>query len=355
LRSWAKIGQLNFKGDQAMQMKWLVSNGTEKYQFNLMQYSSLFVNHTTNESELLNPLIEYFQPRSKMKDIVTVKDLENGLDDITPHALTAFQVSNHMLAEETLLGSKSLLKSHLKHEFSNHLETDGYLLTINTLVEDLLDTVVDELPFKSKKFTMDSLIKLLEIDLSSIENDKTTNSLVSQNKLILQLIQKHLKVTHTNSLILFLMFPELSLSPRDQLAMKNFLLDLCNDIQVFVVTCSKRFIVDNLHGMNYFSYGKQVITDELLNDLEWESPLPYGREELIQSLLNVIKNHIDMFELVPLISNYVNAEIVVFNSIDLYVLIFMMNRLKFKYKLDLDVKNMDKPVYRYVMDIYEKI
>lgn len=338
-----------------MQMKWIVNNGKEKYQLNLASYSSLFVTESTNEDNLLRPVMEFFQPRSKVKDVVTVRDYVNDLEEITHHAFTAFELSNNKLREETLLGSKSLLKSHLKSEFSNHLETDGYILTINTLANDLLSAVNDDLPVKLKSFTIDSFIKLLEVDFSIVESDNKTNRLLSQNKLIVQTIKKHLKMNYKNSLILFFMFPELNLSPKEQLTMKEFLLDLSNDVNLFVVTNSKHFISDELAGMNYFSYGRQLFTDEMINDLEWESPLPYSKEELLVSLSNVIKNHIDMFELIPTISNYIQSEIVIFKAIDLYVLIFILNKLKFKYQLDLNPEIIDRPVFEYVMDVYEKI
>lgn len=338
-----------------MQMKWIVNNGKEKYQLNLASYSSLFVNYSTNEDNLLRPVIEFFQPRSKVKDVVTIRDYRNDLEEIIHHAFTAFELSNDKLREEFSLGTKSFLKSHLNSKLSNHIETDGYILTINTLANDLLGIINDDLPIRLKDFTIESFIKLLEIDFSLLEGERQSNRLLHQKTLIVQTIKKHIKMNYKNALILFFMFPELNLSPKEQLIMKELLIDLSNDVHLFVVTNSKHFISDEIDGMNYFSYGRQLFTDELINDLEWESPLPYSREELLTSLTNVIKNNIDMFELIPTISNYNQSEIVIFKAIDLYVLIFILNQLKLKYQLDLIPKNIDRPVFEYVIDVYEKI
>lgn len=60
-----------------MDFQLLVKKDYEEYEINISQYSSLFVNHTTDERSLIQPIIEYFQPRSKMKNELKVIDLEN--------------------------------------------------------------------------------------------------------------------------------------------------------------------------------------------------------------------------------------------------------------------------------------
>ncbi|WP_163970587.1 hypothetical protein [Oceanobacillus halotolerans] len=336
-------------------MKWLVKNKEGKYQLNFASYSSLFINHTTDTESFIKPVIQYFQPRNKVRGSVLINDITNDFEEVTHQRFQAFELSNQGLKDTTQLGSKSLLKSQLKNEFLNHIETDGYLLTINTLINDLIETTVKDLPVRSKDFNIDLLLKLLEVDFDLDNRKECNNTYLHQNKILLPVIKKYLSSKFKDAVILFFMFPEDYLSPREQLEMKHLLTDISNGIQVFVITKSKYFLSDNLDGSNYFIYGEQLFTNEFLEDMEWEGPLSYDRAELLKSLIRTIKNHVDVFELNPLISNYKQADIVLFQSIDLYVLIFLMKKLKFKFELDIDPKTIDTPVFDYIMDVYEKL
>src|SRR5699024_3082830 len=249
------------------------------------------------------------------------------------HSFTAFELSGELLNEEMKLGAKSLLKAKLKHDFLNHIETDGYILTINTLAHDLLDSVVEQLPVKMKDMTIDTLLKLFEIDFDLMDEE---NDILSRNKMIIDFIISYLSSKYNHALILFFSFPELYLSPKEQILMKEYLVELSEKAHIFVITNSKNFVTNDIVGNNYFSYDEQLLTDDFFDDLEWESPLPYTKTELIQSTQNIIKSHVDAFELKPSISNYKQADIISFNSIDLYVLVFILNKLGFDYELDVD-------------------
>ncbi|MGM8211180.1 hypothetical protein ACLIBH_00110 [Virgibacillus sp. W0430] len=333
-----------------MQMRWLVSNGDEKWQLNMASYSSLFIDHTTNLDLFVKPVIEYFQPRSKLKEAVSIKDINDEYEEITHHAFTAIEISNNYLKEEPALSAKSYLKAQLKTELLNHIETDGYMQTINSLVQDLITSSLDPLPIKAKNFTVDSLLKLLEVDLAFC-SERT----IHQNQLLLQIIKKHLAHKHKNSLILFYMYPELYLSPKEQINMKEFLYSLSNEMHVFVITSSRFFMANEFDGCNYFNQGEQLFTNSFLDDLEWESPLPFERESLIKSLLTISQNHLDALELNPVVSNFKQADIVTFSSIDLYVIVFIMKRLKLQYILQLNEDRIEKPVLEYALDVYEKM
>jgi len=335
-----------------MQMKWQIDHGERKYQLNFASYSSLFVNHTMSEDKLIQSLVEFFQPRSKVKNSMTITDIENDFDDINHHSFIAFELSNELLNEEIKLGAKSFLKAKLKHDFLNHIETDGYLLTINTLAEDLLNSVVEQLPVKMKDMTINTILKLFEVDFDS--NDEE-NDVLSRNKMIIDFIIKYLSNKHNHALVLFFSFPELYLSPKEQIQMKEYLVEISKKTHIFVITNSKHFITDDIVGNNYFSYEDQLLTNEFFDDLEWESPLPYTKTELIKSTQRMIKQHVDAFELMPSISNYKQADIISFNSIDLYVLVFILSKLRFDYQLDVDHDLIEKPVFKYIMDVYENV
>ncbi|WP_138416616.1 hypothetical protein [Aquibacillus sediminis] len=338
-----------------MQMKWLISKEGRRYQINLSSYSSLFINHTINTKSLIDPIVNYFQPKGKLKNDVVVKDLLQEYEEISHHSFITVELSNQILKNETLLGAKTLLKSQVKQELLNNVETDGYMLTINTLIEDLIAVSLDNLPVNTKPFTIEALIKHIELDMKLIEHELETNSTMYQNKLLLPMIKKFLKDNYSSSVLLFFMFPEESLSPKEQKTMKQLLMNISTGIQVLVITQSKYFLSDDLDSHNYFVHDQQLFTDEFMNDLEWESPLPYTSEDLSKSLLFIIKKYIDKLELNPTVSNCNYADVIIFKSIDLYVFTFMMNRLKFCYEIDINPESIDKPVYDYAMDVYEKI
>lgn len=333
-----------------MEASWFVNHNNNRWQLNLMPYSSLFINDTNSLDTIVKPIIEYFQPKSKLKDVLSIKNIKDEFEEITSHTFTAIELSNYQLRDEPMLNAKSFLKYQLKNEIQSHMETDGYLLTINTLVHDLITTVISELPVKTNDITTDILIKQLEVDFTT---NKT--SVIQQNKLLLRMIKKYVLTKHSNSILIFYLYPELFLSPKEQIDMKEYLYSLSKELNIFVVTSSPYFIAKDLSGINYIYNSEQLYTEQFLDDLEWESPLPYEKNELIASLLNVTKNYIDVLEIKPLISNYKQADIVVFTSIDLYVVIFMMKKLKLEYRLEIKKGSIDKPVYDYALDVYEKM
>ncbi|WP_411954626.1 hypothetical protein ACKXGF_01900 [Alkalibacillus sp. S2W] len=339
-----------------MEEKWLINVHDQSFQVNIGSYSSLFVNYTTSESHLIDSVVNYFQPKSKVKEAVTVKDKQNDFADVESQYMQAFQLSNEMVLEEAKIGSKSLLKQQMKHSLLNHVETDGYIQTINTLMEDLAEQALPEHPVVLKHFSVDAYLKMIEFNTGLVDQYyEETNDFLTQAKVLLPIIKQYLKKSVSGKKIIFYLYPELYLSPYEQREMKELLKQISKDIPVFVVTKSTLFLTDQINYQNYYIEDQQLFTDELLEELEWHSPLDYDETQLKKHVESVVNKHINVFELNPLISNYRNADIIVFDSISLYIVVFLFMKMDFPFRLDLKEENVDLPVYKYVMEMYEKL
>ncbi|WP_027963580.1 hypothetical protein, partial [Halalkalibacillus halophilus] len=336
-----------------MQDHWKIDFEDERYDLNIANYSSLFVNYTSNETNLINVLNDYLQPRSKVKDVMHIKDVGNDYEEINHHQVVAFKLSNDLLLAEISLGAKSYTKNQIKHDLLNNIETDGYLNTINTLIEDLVEQALLEYPIRSKDFTIDTFMKMLEIDMGLVNNQGVTNNFLHQNKILLPIVKKHLEIVTKGRKIIFYMYPESYLSPKEQMELKNLLIEYSEEIPVFVVTKSPVFISTSLHGLNYFIKDKQLFTKDLIEEMEWESPLGYDSSSIEESIQFIFNKFANQFELNPIISNYKNTDIVLFKSIDLFVIVYLFMKIGFSFQLDIDEEKVDKPVYEYLLDCYE--
>lgn len=334
-----------------MQKIWEVKTAEYQFELNIGKYACIFDNFVENEVQIMDDMLELFQPRSKVKDEIRVLDLSENETELTHHDFQAFKISNEKLLEEINLGAKSSLKSRIKNDFSQHLETDGYLMTINTLVNDLLQEVDSDLPLRSKRFTLDLFLKLVTIDFDDME-EKQYEIIYQQLKLILPEIGKEIKNSSRTTPIILYYYPENFLSPREQVYYKTLLDEISEEISIIVLTKSKYFLENDIYANNFLLKDKQLFTKRYIEDLEWEAPVDYSLEDLKSSLSNLFKKHIWQLETFPVISNYQDADIVLFKSIDLYVICKLLSSTGLEYKLDLDSNKLEEPVYRYVMDKY---
>ncbi|WP_017187711.1 hypothetical protein [Alkalibacillus haloalkaliphilus] len=337
-----------------MNEKWEVHFGGDKFQLNLSSYSSLFVNYTTSEEKFVEAIVQYFQPRSKSKDELAIKDLYNDYEDVHYKYLQALKLSNESLINEVKLGAKSYLKNQIKTEVLNNIETNGYLNSINVLAEDLTTHTLEGYPVKLNKFTIETFIRMLEFDDGSVTFEGT-NTFLNHAQSILPILNKHFQKSIHSQKIIFYMYPELYLSPHEQLKMKELLQIMSKEIPVIVITKSLLFLTDDLTGQNYFIYDHQLFNETLIEDLEWDSPMLFDQDELKENIKMIFKKYVNLFELKPTISNYKQADIILFSSIGLYVVVFLLNRMGFEFTLDLDEEKVDTPVYKYIMEIYENL
>ncbi|WP_347860859.1 hypothetical protein U0355_09095 [Salimicrobium sp. PL1-032A] len=336
-----------------MHKVWDVKTENYRFELNVSNYVCIFDNFAENEVQLMDDLLEVFQPRSKVRDSVKVTDITEDEEEITHHNFQAFKVSNEKLLEEVNLGAKSSLKSRIKNEFSQHLETDGYLMTINTLVEDLLQLVDSELPLRSKRFNLDLFTKLITIDFDDM-GDKKYEVIFQQLKLVLPEVVKDVKANCKTSPILLYYYPENFLSPREQLFYKEMLTEIAQEIPIILLTKSNNFLENDIYANNFLMNNRQLFTKKYLNDMEWDAPIDYSMEDIVVSLSKVFKKYIWQFETYPIISNYRDADIIVFESLDLYVTCRLLNSMGVEYELDLKPGDLEGPVYGYVMDKYRE-
>lgn len=347
-----QIERLSFRGN-VMQNQWLVRTEEKEYSINLTRYSSLFVNYTSDENALIQPVVDFFQPRSKVKDEYTILDRMNDYEELSTKKFIAYILSNDIIINEMKLGAKSMLAGQIKKNLLNDAEADGYINTINVLLEDLVTSSNSEIPVRAKSFTHQSIIKLLELDMDLTRGEET-NSVLHQNKQLIPIMKDYILSVPTPP-ILFFFYPENYLSPKEQVEMRQLLDQLSTYIPLFILTKTKIFLSEEYAGLNYFVNEQQLFTQELLEELEWNSPIEFSIEELEKSVLHVAKKSMAYWELHPILSNYRSADLVLFEAIDIYVFVELMKKTGFVFEVDLDQDKIPDPVYHYVVDVYEKM
>ncbi|WP_062197340.1 hypothetical protein [Massilibacterium senegalense] len=341
-----------------MNEKWTVQIDHEKrVDMNISNYCVVYDVHNTKEESILSAIFEYFQPRSKVKDTVSIYDQLNAGEKLSTKAYQAFLISNQDVIEEQKLGSKSLVKNHIKRKLLNNIESEGYLATINSLVEDLLKLTSFDLPLKSKKFTHDLFIKLIEIDfleLSHLKDIDYKKNIHQLECLLPVIFQETHTLSHGQSILIY-RFPEAYLSAKEQMILKKVLDKFAEKIKIIVHTESKYFLADSVFANNYFFNNQQKITQEFIGNLEWNAPLDYSRMELENSFKQILFRYIDKLEVCPVISNYKLADIMLFEPIDIYTCTSFLKYCGYKFQLDLDRNKLNESVHVYVQKLYENI
>lgn len=342
-----------------MGSKWLITNynTNSKFQLNISKYSSLFIDDSTDYQKLISDLNEYFKPRTKIKEDIIIKEITDDYNEINNHTYYSILFSDQILNEEFQLKNKTFMRELIKKRLITNIETDGYLITINTLIQDLINETLSDMPVNYEKITVDLLLKLLTLNHNSnnVHEGLERKTYFQQNIELINFIKQYILDDLKLPTIIFYLFPESNLSPQNQKLMYKFLKELSEELYIFVITKSKIFIGDEFEGFNYLKSSNQLFDEDFFNDLEWNSPIDYTKEQLIKSLIYVYNKHVDLFGMNPLISNYKDADIILFESIDIYILIYIMNKLKYKFILDLDRDKISIPVYEYAMEIYENI
>ncbi|SDC31037.1 hypothetical protein SAMN05421734_106109 [Pelagirhabdus alkalitolerans] len=338
-----------------MEFQWHIREEQLQYDLNINGYSSIYTNSTTDEYSLLDNLLQYFQPRSKLKDNLKVYDIDEEYEELSTKHYQIIHLSNEQVIEELKLGSKALLKSKIKNELKQDVEAEGYLNTINSLLDDLVERVPLDLPLRTNPFNFDSLMKLISINMEDETDETSCNIVLRQNNKILPILTDHIKETVSTPTIIYFTYPENYLSPGEQKEMRELLNHLSADVPIIVLTKSKLFLSSQYRGLNYFSRNQQLFNQQLINDMEWEAPTIYEQDELIESLVKIVHKYIDLIEIYPLVSNYQDADIHLFKSIDLYVFSFIMYKLKLRFTFELQEQEIEAPVYKYIMFIYENL
>lgn len=315
--------------------------------FNFGGYTAIYNVEDTREEHIIDTLHRYFQPRGKEKDSIKIYDSTNDIKVSSNH-YQAFIIENKSIHEEIDISSKSYTNKILSRRLKDNREADGYLMTINTLVEDLLVQVRGNLPLEAKQFTYSLLTKLIEY---KYEANKEYENLITQIEYLLPLIMEEIIQQSKGKALIIYKYPEAYLSPKEQIRLKK-LFDNFTNIPIIVLTESQYFLSNRLLGNNYYRNYNQMISYSLIEELVWNAPLNFSEENLVNSLQKVIYSYVDKLEVSPTISNYNLTAVVLFDSIDIYTCFMFMRRCNYDFEVDLDERRCEKAILSYIYDHY---
>lgn len=329
------------------QLIWEVRSPDKTVQINVGDYTSFIDDNEEQEEELLENIHQYFQKRSNRT--ITIIDKLTG-EIVDSNEYRSFIINHHDIDNEHQLGSTGLLNKKLQRDLLNNLETDGYLNSINILMEDFLALLEKDMPLKVKRFDHKQFIKQLTFEFDyTVDYSRLINRLLE----IIPLLVDEMNTQSLNKTLLIYLYPESNLSPKEQVKLNELLRNL--NIKLFVLTDSSIFFSEKLDQTNYFRNGQQVINNELISELHWNSPLDFQVEDIKTSLRNVIENYSSKFELEPIISNYRLTDIILFNTLDLYVCCYSLKYFGHNFKLDLNRVEIPGTLAKYLDDFMKNV
>ncbi|AVQ32924.1 hypothetical protein C7J88_01450 [Staphylococcus muscae] len=112
------------------------------------------------------------------------------------------------------------------------------------------------------------------------------------------------------------------------------------------------FQSDTLEGMNYLINDQQMLTESLIEILEWEAPINFSKEDIQKSLKQFLIQYHEKFELNPTISNYAMKDIMLFSPCDICIGLSFLYYCKQPFRLDLDFEQIPISLASYIQDIY---
>lgn len=326
---------------------WEVRGIDDTVLLNIGSYTSIIDDHDEHEEELLSNINSYFQKRTN-KDITIKNHLTGEIIDCKEYV--SFMIDHTTVDDEHRLAATVLLNKKLQRDLLNKLETEGYLSSINVLMEDFLHILEKDMPLKVKRFDHKQFIKQLTFEYDySVDYSRLINRLFE----IIPLLVDEMNVQSNNRTLLMYLYPESNLSPKEQIQLSSLLRSL--NVTVLVLTDSPIFLSDSLDTINYMRFGTQVITSKLISDIYWESPLDYNREELKKSLEMILEKYSNKFELTPTISNYDVSDIILFNAIDIYVCCYFLKICKQPFELNLLMENLPVSLNKYLENFMKTV
>ncbi|SUM44772.1 Uncharacterised protein [Staphylococcus petrasii] len=314
-----------------------------KVNLNIGNYTAIYNEHETIEEDLLDIINQYFKKRNSNKNEVSIIDILNQ-EPVSNLEYESIIIDNNKIEEEHALSSSSILNKKILRDYSNNIESSGYINSMNILLSDLLEIINhNNLPLKTKPFDIKQFIKLLKFEF---ELKKDYSKLITRIENILPLIVEELNIQFSNNLLLIYLYPEANLSPNEQIKLKSLLESL--GIKIIVLTGSLHFMSKEWNFNNYIRNEEQKINNAFIDKLLWHAPLNYQRKELEESLNRFILTYHDKIEVEPTISNYQISQIMLFNSIDLYVGISYLLHCNHKFKLNLKDELLSESIKKYI-------
>ncbi|EFU83469.1 hypothetical protein [Staphylococcus lugdunensis] len=311
-------------------------------ELNIGKYTAIYNEYETIEEDLLTIVDGYFKRRnSNSKEVSIIDTLNQEL--VSHHLFESVIIDNNLIENEHLLGASSILNKKIQRDFVNNLESNGYLQSINSLLEDLLELLnYTDLPLRTKQFDIKQFVKMLKFEYD-LKDDYTR--LIVRIEQVLPLVIEELKKQHNNQLLLIYLYPEANLSPKEQIRLKQLLISL--DVNIIVLTGSMHFLAQQWKNNNYIRYDKQKLTSNFIDRLVWDAPLNFEQLEIENSLNQFTLTYQDKIEVHPTISNYQIAPIMLFNAIDLYVGINYMQHCQHQFNFDIDETLLPKTMFKY--------
>ncbi|MCO4330610.1 hypothetical protein [Staphylococcus hyicus] len=325
------------------EMIWdIKSNDINRVSLNIGHYTSIYNEHDTKEEDILQIINDYFQKRNSNKDEVVIFDAINQ-ESISHSAYQSWMINHEMIEKEHGLASNAILTKKILRNIGNHIESESYFNSIHALHEDVLLLAKNELPICLKKFDYKSFLKLLEFQY---EPGDDYDRLIVRLEKILPILVEEMNALSNQKTLLIYCYPEANLSPKEQIRFRKCLENL--GIPIIVLTGSMHFISDKIENNNYLRNGKQMLTSSFINQLCWNAPLNFDETDIQNSLNNFIQLYQEKLELSPTITNYRLGDIMLFDSIDLYVGISYMKHIDQHFELDIEYKLLNIPLQKYV-------
>ncbi|ATD29691.1 hypothetical protein BHM04_00110 [Macrococcus sp. IME1552] len=326
-----------------MHNKWEITKESTKYKLNFSSYTSIYNVQDTKEEEIVQIIHNYFQPRSKSDETIKIYDQTN--DNLIGHKdFQAYYFTNDIMMEEFGLSASTIMNKKLNRLLSEDAEVGMYLNTVNTLLEDSLLRIQDRVPVHIEPLDYKKFLKMIKFDLNIISESKM--NYIEKLELIFPLLIEEIKLSSKSEPIIIYNHPETYLSPNEQKKFRE-ILEMQN-VKLIVLTESIYFLSKELKGLNIYRNNKQMISDELLEEIYWNAPLNFEEEDIKISLEKIFQSYVSKFEIKPIITNYRLGDIMLFEPVDIYVCISFLQFCKYDYEFDMRLEELPKPLTEYI-------
>ena len=329
-----------------MNHQWTIMTDELNVSLNTADYTCIYTGISPTGKYLQQLITAYLQPRTKLKDEVRIYDhLDEA--DLTHQHYFAVPFSGADIMQEETLAAKSNMKQQVKEKLLNQLEGQGYLVTINSLIEDYLNMIEEDFDLDHQGLTVDDLIKQSTLNLSATmdHSDKYYEKYTS----LLDKMVRHIPRKGASSPLLVLDHPENHLSAKLQIELHQKILEYSQHMKIMVFSSSVHFSGETWRQNNLINQNEeQILTLDFLEDLEWHAPMNYRMEDLEKSLNMILKFYTDKFEIVPVISNCRSADINVFSEMEIYTLIELLNKMNLQYDIDMDPSPLGEVIAKYI-------
>ena len=316
---------------------------TETLTLNVGNNTVIFDERNTQEELYLKAIDGYFKNRGSNSGEVSIINVQDG-ELIPSSRYVSYIYDNTIMDGEHKLASTSILSKKVLRQATSSLESSGYINSINILMDDFLDILELDLPLINKQFDLKAFIKFLEFSVDG-EDDYLYNRL----KIVLPKLIEEMKDLAKREIILIYLYPESGLSSNEQIEFREFLYSL--PVKKIILTSSPHFIADTLFENNLIVNEKQIITEDLIDNMYWECPMNFSKEEIEASLFKVLKNYLPKIEVNPQISNHELCDIIIFDSLDIYTIVYFLKNHGFSFDINLEYSRVPDLLTKYLKSL----